>query len=291
MTNMVSCQTARTSGGPTADPAASRWLKQSQLEPAEPPVLTPRKVMGAQSSGKSKLIGLVLQGSFWVQAHRLHCVLMPLLEDRHVSSTRFLFSAQGYFWVEAHKLDYVRDALRGLRIVFQSKTPHQVPLAQMVETISVPKPTQALLGAPPEPLTASLLDPVAACCSLNQCWTCTAMSVCVHFLFPCHNRQVDSLARTRGSVSAERDSWARVRNGLYKDDLCRVTDVDYSSGRATIEVSSHASCLTVSCMQDGLATNPDGCRQFAFEASCTFEAPSPALQLAYIERTFTLTIK
>lgn len=244
---MVSCQTARTSGGPTADPAASRWLKQSQLEPAEPSVLTPRKVIGAQSSGKSKLIGLVLQGYFCCR-RKAGCVLMPLLEDRHASSARFLFSAQGYFWVEAHKLDYVRDALRGLRIVFQSKTPHQVPLAQMVETISVPKPTQALLGAPPEPLIASLLDPVATCCSLNQCWPCTAMSVRVHFLFPCHNRQADSLARTRESVAAERDSWARVRNGLYKDDLCRVTDVDYSSGRATIEVSSHASCFTVSCM-------------------------------------------
>jgi hypothetical protein len=44
-------------------------------------------------------------------------------------------------------MDYVRDALRGLRLIFHSKPVHQVPLAQMVETISVPKPSQALLGA------------------------------------------------------------------------------------------------------------------------------------------------
>ena len=35
---------------------------------------------------------------------------------------------------------------------------------------------------------------------------------------------------------AERDSWARVKSGMYKDDLARVIDVDYSTGRATIEV-------------------------------------------------------
>lgn len=35
---------------------------------------------------------------------------------------------------------------------------------------------------------------------------------------------------------AERDSWARVKTGMYKDDLARVIDVDYSTGRATIEV-------------------------------------------------------
>ena len=44
-------------------------------------------------------------------------------------------------------MDYVRDALRGLRLIFHSKPVHQVPLAQMVETIAVPKPSQALLGA------------------------------------------------------------------------------------------------------------------------------------------------
>ncbi len=51
--------------------------------------------------------------------------------------------------MEAHKMDYVRDALRGLRLIFHSKPVHQVPLAQMVETIAVPKPSQALLGAHP----------------------------------------------------------------------------------------------------------------------------------------------
>jgi Early transcription elongation factor of RNA pol II, NGN section len=56
-------------------------------------------------------------------------------------------SLQGFIWVEAHKMDYVRDALRGLRLIFHSKPVHQVPLAQMVETIAVPKPSQALLGA------------------------------------------------------------------------------------------------------------------------------------------------
>lgn len=43
-------------------------------------------------------------------------------------------------------MDYVRDALRGLRLIFHSKPVHQVPLAQMVETINVPKPAKALLG-------------------------------------------------------------------------------------------------------------------------------------------------
>ena len=38
------------------------------------------------------------------------------------------------------------------------------------------------------------------------------------------------------SAAAERDSWARVKSGMYKDDLARVIDVDYSTGRATIEV-------------------------------------------------------
>ena len=38
------------------------------------------------------------------------------------------------------------------------------------------------------------------------------------------------------ATCAERDSWARVKSGMYKDDLARVIDVDYSTGRATIEV-------------------------------------------------------
>jgi hypothetical protein len=37
--------------------------------------------------------------------------------------------------------------------------------------------------------------------------------------------------------AAGRDSWARVRSGLYKDDLARVVDVDYAAGKATIEVA------------------------------------------------------
>jgi len=43
------------------------------------------------------------------------------------------------------------------------------------------------------------------------------------------------------SAAAERDSWARVKTGMYKDDLARVIDVDYSTGRATIEVLCNVS--------------------------------------------------
>lgn len=39
-----------------------------------------------------------------------------------------------------------------------------------------------------------------------------------------------------GYIVAERDSWARVRSGLYKDDLAKVIDVDYASQRLVVEV-------------------------------------------------------
>ena len=51
-------------------------------------------------------------------------------------------------------------------------------------------------------------------------------------------------SHTRGRAT-ERDSWARVKSGMYKDDLARVIDVDYSTGRATIEVS--AACKYYLC--------------------------------------------
>ena len=36
--------------------------------------------------------------------------------------------------------------------------------------------------------------------------------------------------------SAEPDSWARVRAGQYKSDLCKVMSVDYSKGVAEVKL-------------------------------------------------------
>jgi transcription elongation factor SPT5 len=35
---------------------------------------------------------------------------------------------------------------------------------------------------------------------------------------------------------AARDTWVRVRSGLYKDDLARVVEVDSVAGRAVIKL-------------------------------------------------------
>lgn len=84
------------------------------------------------------------QKSIWDETSASNDPSMPLMPSDLICMTLL----QGFIWVEAHKMDYVRDALRGLRLIFHSKPVHQVPLAQMVETIAVPKPSQALLGAP-----------------------------------------------------------------------------------------------------------------------------------------------
>ncbi|GAB4821977.1 hypothetical protein N2152v2_009023 [Parachlorella kessleri] len=46
---------------------------------------------------------------------------------------------QGYFYVEAHKEAHVKEALRGLRMIYGSKAPKLVPLKEMVDAVSVPR--------------------------------------------------------------------------------------------------------------------------------------------------------
>ena len=56
---------------------------------------------------------------------------------------------QGYIYVESYKETHVREAIQGLRNIFAGKGAKLVPLAEMVDAVSVPKPTKALLGARP----------------------------------------------------------------------------------------------------------------------------------------------
>ena len=46
---------------------------------------------------------------------------------------------KGYIYIESHKEAHVREALKGLRSVFQSIAPKLVPLGEMVGAISVPR--------------------------------------------------------------------------------------------------------------------------------------------------------
>lgn len=48
--------------------------------------------------------------------------------------------------MEASKLDNVKDALRGFRFVFHSKPATLVKMTEMIDTITVPKPKEQLLG-------------------------------------------------------------------------------------------------------------------------------------------------
>ena len=53
---------------------------------------------------------------------------------------------QGYIYVEAHKEAHVKDAMRGLRMIFNSRPPKLVPLREMVDAISVPRGTEKSIG-------------------------------------------------------------------------------------------------------------------------------------------------
>lgn len=53
---------------------------------------------------------------------------------------------QGYIYVEAHKEASVKEALRGLRMIFGSKPPQLVPLREMVDAIRVPRTTAKAIG-------------------------------------------------------------------------------------------------------------------------------------------------
>lgn len=100
-------------------------------------------------------------------------------------------------------MDYVRDALRGLRLIFHSKPVHQVPLAQMVETIAVPKPSQALLGA-------RLMQCFCPCYSVHSSpFSCA--SGCVSFEHSKRYSDVTSL-----SDSKKRDHSIQILTGNNK---------------------------------------------------------------------------
>jgi hypothetical protein len=53
---------------------------------------------------------------------------------------------QGYIYVEAHKEASVREALKGLRMIFASKPPKLVPLKEMVDAIRVTKGQEKAIG-------------------------------------------------------------------------------------------------------------------------------------------------
>ncbi len=54
---------------------------------------------------------------------------------------------QGYIYVEAYKEAHVKEALRGLRMIYGSKPPKLVPIKEMVDAVSVPKTSVKPLGA------------------------------------------------------------------------------------------------------------------------------------------------
>ncbi|PRW59844.1 transcription elongation factor SPT5-like protein 1 [Chlorella sorokiniana] len=54
---------------------------------------------------------------------------------------------KGYFYVEAHKEAHVKEALKGLRMIFQSKPPKLVPLKEMVDAIRVAKGAEKAIEA------------------------------------------------------------------------------------------------------------------------------------------------
>ena len=56
--------------------------------------------------------------------------------------------------MESFKEAHVKEAIRGLRNIFGGKGAKLVPMGEMVDAISVPRPSKALLGAQhdvPEP--------------------------------------------------------------------------------------------------------------------------------------------
>eukprot|EP00883_Tetradesmus_obliquus_P007302 jgi/Sobl393_1/17906/SZX61442.1 len=55
-------------------------------------------------------------------------------------------------------------------------------------------------------------------------------------LVPLKERPAAITVNRAAKAAIERDSWVRVRGGLYKDDLAKVVDVDFAGGRATIKL-------------------------------------------------------
>lgn len=120
-------------------------------------------------------------------------------------------------YVEAHKEAHVKEALRGLRMVFASKPPRLVPLREMVDAISVARGTEKAIGA------WALRGWRAGCglaAGLSRAvleglpWTALNAARCTLPLL---------------TQPAEVGSWVRIKGGLYKGDLAKVADVEPST--------------------------------------------------------------
>ncbi|KAI8472989.1 MAG: hypothetical protein J3K34DRAFT_519351 [Monoraphidium minutum] len=63
----------------------------------------------------------------------------------------------------------------------------------------------------------------------------------------------DAIAVPRSSRGMEvvRDSWVRVKNGLYKDDLAKVLDVDYATSKAVVQIVPRLDLKAIKARQDG----------------------------------------
>ena len=69
---------------------------------------------------------------------------------------------QGYIYVEADKEAHVKEAVSGLRDVFQSKPAKLVPLKEMVDAVS----------------TSQKADPLIGICPFHALWCCQMCSFC-----------------------------------------------------------------------------------------------------------------
>ena len=81
---------------------------------------------------------------------------------------------QGYIYVEAFKEAHVKEALRGLRMIYGSKPPQLVPLKEMVDAIRVMRGAEKNIGAPQGRVRTLLL--VLAAMELGSAGVCVDMS-------------------------------------------------------------------------------------------------------------------
>lgn len=98
-------------------------------------------------------------------------------QDLQIRSAVALDHLKGYLYVEADKEAYVKQACRGLRMIYSSKV-MLVPIKEMTDVLSVESK----------------------------------------------------------SVELAKDSWVRVKTGIYKGDLAKVVDVDHVRQRVTIKL-------------------------------------------------------
>ena len=73
---------------------------------------------------------------------------------------------QGYIYVEADREAHVKEAVSGLRAVFQSKPARLVPLREMVDALTTSKKGDPLLSAYLTHISQRLLSCIQSCCPL-----------------------------------------------------------------------------------------------------------------------------